>query len=107
MGQNNFLPVQLISVTQNHEETFKFWDKQKILSDVVWVIRNFKPDMIVTRFPITGEGRHGQHTASAILALEAFRLAGDPGAFPEQLKYVSPGNQKEFTGMVGLQHLIK
>ena len=80
--------------TKSQEETFKFWGKEKILSDVVWVIRKFKPDVIVTRFPTTGEGRHGQHTASAILALEAFRLAGDPGAFPEQLEYVNPWQPK-------------
>ncbi len=80
--------------TKSPEETFKFWDKEKILSDVVWVIRKFKPDVIVTRFPTTGEGRHGQHTASAIIALEAFRLAGDPGAFPEQFKYVKPWQPK-------------
>lgn len=80
--------------SKSPEETLKFWDKEKILSDVVWVIRKFKPDVIVTRFPITGEGRHGQHTASAILALEAFRLAGDPGAFPEQLELVTPWQSK-------------
>ncbi len=70
------------------EETFEFWGKEKILSDVVWVIRNFKPDVIITRFPTTGEGGHGHHTASAILAGEAFEAAADPKRFPEQLKYV-------------------
>ncbi len=80
--------------SKSPEETFRFWDKQEILSDVVWVIRNFKPDIIVTRFPVTGEGRHGQHTASAILALEAFRLAGDPEVFPEQLKFLSTWQPK-------------
>lgn len=74
--------------TKSPEETFNFWDRQKVLSDVVWIIRNFKPDVIITRFPSTGEGGHGQHTASAILAQEAFSLAGDPAQFPEQLKYV-------------------
>jgi len=74
--------------TKSFEETFKFWNKEKILSDVVWVIRKFRPDVIVTRFPTTGEGMHGQHTASAILALDAFKLAADPNAFPDQLKFV-------------------
>ncbi|MGE5458805.1 MAG: PIG-L family deacetylase, partial [Methanococcaceae archaeon] len=60
--------------SKNPDETFRFWDKQKILSDVVRIIRKFKPDVIVTRFPITGEGGHGHHTASAILAEEAFNL---------------------------------
>jgi len=71
--------------SKSPEETFKFWDKQKILSDVVWVIRMFRPDVIITRFPTTGEGTHGHHTASAILAEEAFDLAADPTKFPEQL----------------------
>ena len=72
------------------EETFEKWGKEDVLSDVVWIIRRFKPDIIVTRFPATGEGRHGQHTASALLALEAFRISKDPDVFPEQLKYVEP-----------------
>lgn len=73
--------------SKSPEEAFKFWDKQKVLSDVVWVIRKFRPDVIITRFPTTGEGGHGHHTASAILAEEAFTLAGDPNSFPEQFKY--------------------
>lgn len=72
------------------EETFAKWDREKILSDVVWVIRKFQPDVIITRFPTTGEGGHGHHTASAILANEAFTAAADPNRFPEQLKYVQP-----------------
>src|SRR3982751_1271411 len=72
------------------EETFTKWDREKILSDAVWVIRKFQPDVIITRFPTTGEGGHGHHTASAILANEAFRAAADPGRFKEQLKYVQP-----------------
>ena len=70
------------------EETLDFWNKEKILSDVVWVIRKFRPDVIICRFPTTGEGGHGNHTASAILAQEAFTAAADPKRFPEQLKYV-------------------
>lgn len=70
------------------EETFSFWNHDSILSDVVWVIRNFKPDIIVCRFPTTGEGGHGHHTASAILALEAFSAAANPMMFSWQTKYV-------------------
>jgi LmbE family N-acetylglucosaminyl deacetylase len=80
--------------SKNPEETFNIWGKQKILSDVVWIIRKFRPDVIITRFPGTGEGGHGHHTASAILAKEAFNLAGDPNAFPEQLKFVKPWQPK-------------
>ncbi|HEX8314116.1 MAG TPA: PIG-L family deacetylase, partial [Flavisolibacter sp.] len=80
--------------SKSPQETFTKWDKEKILSDVVWVIRKFQPDVIVTRFPTTGEGGHGQHTASAILAVEAFTAAADAGRFPEQLKYVKPWQAK-------------
>ena len=70
-------------------ETLKFWDKQKILADVVWAIRKNKPEIIITRFDPNSNGEtHGHHTASAILAMEAFDLAADPKAFPEQLKFV-------------------
>lgn len=71
--------------SKNPEETFTFWNKEAVLADVVWVIRNFKPDVIICRFPTTGEGGHGHHTASAILAVEAFSAAADPNRFPEQL----------------------
>ncbi|MGC4104234.1 PIG-L family deacetylase [Ferruginibacter sp.] len=75
--------------SKSPEEALRIWGHDKILSDVVWVIRKFKPDVIITRFPTTGEGGHGHHTASAILAGEAFEAAADPTKFPEQLKYVS------------------
>ncbi len=75
-------------------ETLQIWDKEKVLSDVVWVIRKFKPDVIICRFPTTGEGGHGHHTASAILAQEAFAAAADPKRFPEQLQFVQPWQAK-------------
>ncbi|MES2515975.1 MAG: PIG-L family deacetylase [Bacteroidota bacterium] len=74
--------------SKNPEETFTFWNKDSILADVVLTIRRFKPDVIICRFPTTGEGGHGHHTASAILAVEAFDAAADPKRFPEQLKSV-------------------
>ncbi len=80
--------------SKNPEETFTKWPKEKILADVVWVIRKFRPDVIITRFPTTGEGGHGHHTASAILANEAYKAAADPKMFPEQLKYVQPWQAK-------------
>jgi len=72
------------------EETMRIWDHDKILSDVVWVIRKFRPDVIVTRFSPEDQLTHGHHTASAILAVEAFSVSGDPKRFPEQLAFVKP-----------------
>src|SRR6186713_2418603 len=76
------------------EEALATWGHDKILSDVVWVIRKFRPDVIITRFPTTGEGGHGHHTASAILAVEAFDAAADANRFVDQLKYVQPWQVK-------------
>jgi len=76
--------------SKSPEETFRIWNKEKILADVVWVIRLNRPDVIINRFPHTGEGGHGHHTASALLSIEAFKAAADPTRFPEQLKYVQP-----------------
>ncbi len=72
------------------EETFEFWGKEKVLADIVWVIRKFRPDVVITRFTADNSGGHGHHRASAILAQEAFAAAADRTRFPEQLKYVSP-----------------
>ena len=88
-GEQFFTRAIDFGYSKNPEETFTKWDKEKILSDVVWVIRKFQPDVIINRFPVTGEGGHGHHTASGILANEAFAAAADPSRFPEQLKYVS------------------
>jgi LmbE family N-acetylglucosaminyl deacetylase len=70
--------------SKTSDETFKIWNKEKILADVVWVIRKFQPDVIITRFPEDTRAGHGHHAASAILAREAFYAAADPNRFPEQ-----------------------
>ena len=80
--------------SKTSKESLKLWGKDQTLADVVWVIRNFKPDIIITRFPEDGRAGHGQHSASAILAREAFHAAADPNSFPEQLKHVKPWKAK-------------
>jgi LmbE family N-acetylglucosaminyl deacetylase len=74
--------------TKTSEETFEFWGKEKILGDIVWVIRKFRPDVILTRFTAENSGGHGHHIATGLLVKEAFLAAADPKRFPEQLKYV-------------------
>ncbi len=68
-------------------EALQLWGEQKILSDVVWIIRNFQPDIIITRFPEDKRAGHGQHSASSVLAHRAFSAAADPKQFPEQFAY--------------------
>jgi LmbE family N-acetylglucosaminyl deacetylase len=85
-GRQFFTRAIDFGFSKTPEETLRFWNRDAVLGDVVRIIRQFRPDVIVTRFPIPpGSGGHGHHTASAILAVEAFKLAGDPAAYPEQL----------------------
>lgn len=59
--------------SKNPEEVFTKWDKKQLLKEIKSAFQNYRPDVVILRFPTTGEGGHGQHTASAILAVEAFR----------------------------------
>ena len=81
--------------SKNPEEALRIWDKEKILSDVVWVIRQYQPDVIIARFPGDARAGHGHHSASSILANEAYTAAADPKRFPEQFAYgVKPWQAK-------------
>ncbi|MEZ4269481.1 MAG: PIG-L family deacetylase [Myxococcota bacterium] len=68
--------------SKNPEETLRLWGHDRALADVVRAIRTFQPDVIITRFSTEGPN-HGHHTASALLAAEAFVAAADPKRFPE------------------------
>jgi LmbE family N-acetylglucosaminyl deacetylase len=83
-GRQFFSRAVDFGFSKDYRETLRIWDRQQVLSDIVRVIREFRPDIVITRFsPLPGR-THGHHTASTVLALEAFNLAGDAKAFPEQ-----------------------
>ncbi len=88
-GQQFFTRANDFGYSKTADETLKIWNKDQVLSDMVWVIRKFRPDVIITRFPPDKRAGHGHHASSAILAEEAFKLAGDKNAYPAQLAYVS------------------
>ncbi len=75
-------------------ETLEKWNKYHVLGDVVYRIREFQPDIIITRFPPDKRAGHGHHTASAMLAEIAFELAADAKQYPEHLKLVKPWQSK-------------
>ena len=90
-GTQFFSRANDFGYSKHPDETFNIWDKDAVLADAVWVIRNWRPDVIVLRFDPRAPGTtHGHHTASAVIGLEAFDLAGDPNAYPEQLEHVEP-----------------
>jgi LmbE family N-acetylglucosaminyl deacetylase len=80
--------------SKSADETLTKWGREKVLSDVVWVIRKFRPDVIILRFSGTPRDGHGQHQSSAILGKEAFSAAADKTRFPEQLRYVQTWQAK-------------
>ncbi len=100
-GQQFFSRAFDFGFSKDYRETLRIWDRQQVLSDNVRVIREFRPDVVITRFSLIPGGTHGHHTASTMLALEAFKLAGDPKAFPEQLDTLTPWQPKRILWNVG------
>lgn len=100
-GRQYFTRAKDFGYSKNAEETLGVWDRQAVLGDIVRVIREFRPDVIITRFPPRPARTHGHHTASAVLAVEAFRLAADPTAFPEQLGDLTPWQARRIVHNVG------
>ena len=89
-GEQFFTRAIDFGYTKTPEEAMEFWGKDEVVSDVVWAIRTLKPDIVINRFNHRTSGEtHGQHTASALLGVEAFDLAGDPKVFPDQLNYTT------------------
>lgn len=99
-GEQFFTRANDFGYSKHPDETLEIWNKKEVLADVVWAIRNFKPDVIVNRFshkPETFGKTHGHHTSSAVLSELAFDLVGDKTKYPEQLKDVTVWQpQREF-----------
>lgn len=94
-GKQFFSRANDFGFSKSPDETLRIWNKDAVLSDVVWTIRKTQPDVIVNRFYHDKKyDTHGHHTASAMLSVEAFDLAGKPEVYPEQLKYVTPWQPK-------------
>ncbi len=93
-GEQYFSRAVDFGYSKSSVETLDKWGKDEVLADMVWVIRSFRPDAMVTRFPPNNYAGHGHHEASALLAEEAFTAAADPNRYPEQLQYVAPWQAK-------------
>jgi LmbE family N-acetylglucosaminyl deacetylase len=85
-GRQFFTRAIDFGFSKNPTETLAIWDRQQVLGDVVRIIRRFKPDVVITRFSPEQTNTHGHHTASAILGRDAFKLSGDPNAYPDQVQ---------------------
>jgi len=86
-GQQFFTRANDFGYSKHPDETLKIWNKKEVLGDVVQIIRQFKPDVIINRFNHKNPGStHGHHTSSAMLSMEAFDMVNDANAYPEQLQ---------------------
>ncbi len=84
-GRQFFTRALDFGFSKDVNETLRIWDHAQVLGDVVRVIRTFRPDVVIAGMnPVQTPGQHGHHVASAVLAIEAFKLAGDPKAYPAQ-----------------------
>ncbi len=89
-GEQFFSRANDFGYSKNPAETLQIWNKDEVLSDAVYIIRKFQPDVIINRFDARSPGTtHGHHTASAMLSLEAFDITNDPNKYPDQLKLVN------------------
>ncbi len=69
--------------SKSAEEAFGFWGHERALGRMVEAFRRYRPDIIITNHDkVSG---HGHHRAVGIMAEEAFDLAVNPGAYPEQI----------------------
>ena len=89
-GRQFFTRARDFGYSKDYRQTLTKWNREEVVADIVRVIREFRPDVVITRFSPEPGNTHGHHTASAVLALEAFKLAGDPKAFPDQLDHLQP-----------------
>lgn len=94
-GEQFFSRANDFGYSKHPDETLKIWNKEAVLSDVVWAIRTFKPDVIINRFDHRTPGTtHGHHTSSALLSMQAFDIANDASKFKKQLKNTSTWQPK-------------
>ncbi|MNJ94977.1 Mycothiol S-conjugate amidase [compost metagenome] len=94
-GEQFFSRANDFGFSKVPNETLEIWDKEKVLEDMVWVIRKFRPDVIITRFDHRSPGTtHGHHTSSAMLTQEAYELAANPNYEANQLKFATPWQPK-------------
>ncbi|MCL7763135.1 PIG-L family deacetylase [Polaribacter sp. Z014] len=94
-GEQLFTRANDFGYSKDPDETLKIWNKEEVLSDVVWAIRTFKPDVIINRFDHRTPGTtHGHHTSSAMLSVEAFDMVGDSTKYTGQLKYTKTWQPK-------------
>ncbi len=102
-GRQYFSRALDYGFSKDVNEALRLWEHEKVLGDVVRVYRLYRPDVVIAGMsPVQTPGQHGQHVASAVLAIEAFKISGDPTKYPEQLaEGLTPWQPKRIVGRSG------
>ena len=82
-GEQYFTRAFDFGYSKTLDEALEFWPLEEVLRDVVFVVRKFRPHVIVSVFSGTPRDGHGQHQLAGVAAREAFAASGDPDRFPE------------------------
>ena len=80
-----FTTVADYGFSKTMDEALGKWGKENVLRDVVRVIRMNRPFVLISRFQGTTRDGHGNHQTAGMITQEAFKAAGDPNMFPEQI----------------------
>ena len=89
-GEQFFTRAIDFGFSKSADESIRKWGRDQVVSDIVWIIRRYRPDIVMLGSSGTALGGHGHHQASAILGTEACDAAGNPARFPDQLQHVQP-----------------
>ena len=81
-AQQFFTPNYEFGFSKTADETLDKWGKERLVGDMVRVIRKFRPEVIISRFSGTPRDGHGHHQAAGIATREAFHAAADPNLYP-------------------------
>ena len=109
-GRQFFTRAYDFGFSKTAEETYKHWDHESLLGDVVTVIRAFRPHVMVAVFSGTPADGHGHHQVSALLAREAYEAAADTVRFPTEkfgqawipLKFYRGARGNRVAGAIGM-----
>jgi LmbE family N-acetylglucosaminyl deacetylase len=94
-GEQFFTRANDFGYSKIPDETLQIWNKNQVMEDMIYIIRKFKPDVIINRFDHRSPGTtHGHHTSSAMLSIELFDLVNDPKTYPNQLNYTTTWQPK-------------
>lgn len=81
-----FTRVADFGFSKTREEALALWGHDRVLYDVVRAVRLNRPLVLASVFVGGITDGHGQHQVSGEMAQEAFKAAGDPHVFPDQIR---------------------